>query len=116
MVILDDVDGYPCPPCMCIAKTGTTRDFTIGLRGSQILILFQLVILQYVPKLVVMDRIEQDKYRTGQLTFKYDIQLSKQTVCGYKNTTVLVHIFTTHFLLDILLLLSVLVDLILWSK
>lgn len=80
MVILDDVDGYPCPPCMCIAETGTTRDFTIGLRGSQLLILFQLVILQYVPKVVVMDRIEQDKYRTGQLTFKYDIQLSKQKV------------------------------------
>lgn len=31
-----------------------------------------------------MDRIEQDKYRTGQLAFKYDIRLSEQTVCGYK--------------------------------
>lgn len=95
VVILDDAGGYPCTQCVYIAKTGTTRDFTVGPRGSQLLILLQLLILQYVPKLVVMDRIEQDKYRTGQLAFKYDIRLSEQTVWVQKILLYL-FIFSQH--------------------
>lgn len=46
-VVTDHVDGDQCP--MCATKTVTRRELTVDTRGSQLLILFHLAILQCIP-------------------------------------------------------------------